>query len=264
MPTPPVLRGRGVELGAGRPEIIVPLTGADLEAVRAQIAVARPVPARILEWRVDLFAPQATTGEHREAVLAALPAVRRALGEERALLLTLRTSAEGGRREIGDEELADLLTGALDLLDGDGAPLVDLVDVETARHGAQVARVVAAAHARGALVVGSFHDFAGTPGREEIVARLRGQRELGADLPKVAVTPRGAQDVLTLLGASLDVAADGAGPHLAISMGSLGAVSRVAAETFGSAATFATAGEASAPGQLDARQVARMIALLRP
>ena len=70
--------------------------------------------------------------------------------------------------------------------------------------------------------------------------------------------------MLTLLGASLDVAADGAGPHLAISMGSLGAVSRVAAETFGSAATFATAGEASAPGQLDARQVARMIALLRP
>ena len=40
--------------------------------------------------------------------------------------------------------------------------------------------------------------------------------------------------------------------------------SRVTAETFGSAATFATAGEGSAPGQLAARDVAGMIELLRP
>jgi 3-dehydroquinate dehydratase-1 len=47
-------------------------------------------------------------------------------------------------------------------------------------------------------------------------------------------------------------------------MGALGASSRVAAEVFGSAATFATAGEGSAPGQLAATDVARMIELLRP
>ncbi|MGO2360657.1 MAG: type I 3-dehydroquinate dehydratase, partial [Brachybacterium tyrofermentans] len=54
------------------------------------------------------------------------------------------------------------------------------------------------------------------------------------------------------------------GPHIAISMGTLGVASRVSAESFGSAATFATAGAASAPGQLGADDVARMLELLRP
>ena len=47
-------------------------------------------------------------------------------------------------------------------------------------------------------------------------------------------------------------------------MGPLGASSRVAAETFGSAATFATVGAGSAPGQLAAEDVSRMLELLRP
>ena len=104
----------------------------------------------------------------------------------------------------------------------------------------------------------------GTPDEAAIVEILRSQRRLGADIPKIAVTPRSPRDVLTLLSASLTVAEDLAGPHLAISMGTLGASSRAAAEVFGSAATFATAGEGSAPGQLAAEDVARMIALLRP
>lgn len=255
---------RGTELGAGTPEIIVPVAGDDEVALMGHLAAARRVPARIVEWRTDRFARAAGTEDHRAAVLAALPGVREALGPERALLLTLRTSAEGGDREISDADLADLLIGAVRASAPDGPPLVDLVDVETARDAGAVHSVVAAARARGVLVVGSFHDFTGTPEEARIVEILRGQRALGADLPKAAVTPRDARDVLALLGASLTVAADAAGPHLAISMGSLGVVSRVAAETFGSAATFASAGEASAPGQLDAEDVSRLLALLRP
>ncbi|MCW1803668.1 type I 3-dehydroquinate dehydratase [Brachybacterium squillarum] len=260
----PTLTVRGVELGAGRPEIIVPVAGDDEAALHGHLAAARRAPARIVEWRTDRFARGAGTAEHRAAVLAALPGVREALGQERALLLTLRTSAEGGDREIADEDLAALLIGAIRASAPDGAPLVDLVDVETARDAGAVRAVAEAARARAVAVVGSFHDFAGTPEEARIVEILRGQRALGADLPKVAVTPRDPRDVLALLGASLTVAADEAGPHLAISMGSLGAVSRVAAETFGSAATFASAGEASAPGQLDAEDVSRLLDLLRP
>lgn len=260
----PTLTVRGTELGAGRPEIIVPVAGDDEAVLRTRLAAALRAPARIVEWRTDRFARAAGVDEHREAVLAALPGVREALGPERALLLTLRTSAEGGDREIADADLAALLIGAIQASAPDGAPLVDLVDVETARDAGAVRAVIEAAHARGVLVVGSFHDFSGTPQEARIVETLRGQRALGADLPKIAVTPRDARDVLALLGASLTVAADAEGPHLAISMGSLGAVSRVAAETFGSAATFASAGEASAPGQLDAEDVSRLLALLRP
>lgn len=257
------VRVRGIELGAGRPEIIVPLTAASPEAVLDQARRALEAPARILEWRTDLYASGRPTVQHRESVLDLLPALRATMGPERALLVTLRTAVEGGAREVADEDLGALLEAVI------ASGHADLVDVETSRDATVVARVVGAARARGVAVVGSFHDFDATPGEDELVELLRSQRRVGADVPKIAVTPQGPADVLRLLAASLRVAADGEGPYIAISMGELGKVSRVAAEVFGSAATFATAGDAaqggaSAPGQLAARDVERMLELLRP
>lgn len=53
-------------------------------------------------------------------------------------------------------------------------------------------------------------------------------------------------------------------PVVAMSMGKLGAVSRVCGETFGSAITFALlGGAASAPGQMDISDVKRAIDALR-
>ncbi|MCT1997271.1 type I 3-dehydroquinate dehydratase [Brachybacterium muris] len=255
--------GRSIVLGEGRPEIIVPLTGADITRVLEQVELALEAPARILEWRIDLYRQELDAVQHRAEVLAALPAVRGAMGEKHALLVTLRTSAEGGAREVSDQGLAEMLEAVI------ASGHTDLVDVETSRGAEVVAHVVAAAREQGVLVVGSFHDFDATPGEDELVELLRSQRRAGADVPKIAVTPRHANDVLRLLAASLRVAADGDGPHITISMGTLGAVSRVAAEVFGSAATFATVGDAaqggaSAPGQLAARDVERMLELLRP
>ena len=256
---------RGIEFGRGRPEIIVPLVGDDLESLLAQAEAAVATPARVMEWRLDRFRPDLEDAEdHREVTLAALGPLRAALGADRALLVTFRSVAEGGRRPYGDRALGALLEALITGRRAGTQSAVDLVDVETAREESVVASVIDSARRHGIAVVGSFHDMDGTPDEAEIVEILRSQRRLGADIPKIAVTPRSARDVLTLLSASLTVAEDLAGPHLAISMGTLGASSRAAAEVFGSAATFATAGEGSAPGQLAADDVARMIELLRP
>lgn len=256
---------RGIELGRGRPEIIVPLVGDDEEALLAQARAARETPARIMEWRLDRFRPElGDPEEHREAVLAALPRLRAELGPDRALLATFRTAAEGGSRAIADHDLGILLE-ALSMGRRAGTQsAVDLVDIETSRDPGMVARVIAAAQRHGIVVVGSYHDMGATPPEAEMVEILRAQRRLGADIPKIAVTPRTSREVLMLLSASLTVAEDLAGPHIAISMGSLGASSRVAAEAFASAATFAAVGEGSAPGQLRAEDVAGMLELLRP
>lgn len=130
--------------------------------------------------------------------------------------------------------------------------MADAVDVEYRRDGAAVRRIVDAAHGAGIAVVGSFHDFGGTPSREEIVGHLRAQAQQGADILKIAVTPHSPADVATLLSATAQAAEELTDPLLTISMGQLGLVSRVAAETFGSCATFAMVGAASAPGQIPA------------
>lgn len=256
---------RGIELGRGRPEIIVPLVEAYQEELLEQAAKAARTRARIMEWRLDRFRPDLEdVSEHRDAVLGALPALRGALGPDRALLVTFRTAHEGGARAISDRDLGILLESLISGRRAGTQAAVDLVDIETSRDPATVARVIGAAHRHGTVVVGSFHDMESTPTEETLVEILRSQRRLGVDVPKIAVTSNAPRDVLTLLSASVTVAEELSGPHIAISMGTLGASSRVAAESFGSAATFATAGAGSAPGQLDAEDVAQMLELLRP
>lgn len=256
---------RGIELGRARPEIIVPLVGSDQDELLVQAEKAVATRARIMEWRLDRFRPDLEDPlDHRDAVLGALPALRAALGPDRALLVTFRTAHEGGSRPILDRDLGLLLESLLGGRRAGTQSGVDLVDIETARDPGMVQRVISSAHRHGTVVIGSFHDMESTPTEEMLVETLREQRRLGVDVPKIAVTPQTPRDVLTLLSASLTVADELSGPHIAISMGTLGASSRVAAETFGSAATFATVGEGSAPGQLAAEDVAEMLELLRP
>ena len=96
----------------------------------------------------------------------------------------------------------------------------------------------------------------------------------GADLAKIAVWPTSTDDVARLLGVCARATAgagEGTGPGVpvaAMSMGALGAVSRVA-PAFGTALTFAVVpderGEAraSAPGQMPIQDVRRCLELLR-
>ena len=100
-------------------------------------------------------------------------------------------------------------------------------------------------------MVCSSHDFAKTPPRAELVSRMVQMQQAGADLPKLAVMPQCRSDVLELLAATAEMAElHPETPVITMSMGALGAVSRLAGETFGSAMTFANPGQASAPGQV--------------
>ena len=65
--------------------------------------------------------------------------------------------------------------------------------------------------------------------------------------------PQSAADVLTLLSATETMQRCHARrPLITMAMGRLGMVSRLAGEVFGSAVSFGAAGQASAPGQIDA------------
>ncbi|MGO2608193.1 MAG: type I 3-dehydroquinate dehydratase, partial [Brachybacterium tyrofermentans] len=178
---------RGIELGRARPEIIVPLVGDDHDAVLAQADAALKTPARIIEWRIDRFRPDLEDSEdHRDVVLATLPALRAKLGPDKALLATVRTDAEGGSRRIRDLDLAVLLEALMGSRRAGTQSQVDMIDIETSRSPEIVARVITTAHRNGVVVIGSFHDLEGTPDEAEIAELLRSQRRLGADVPKIA------------------------------------------------------------------------------
>ena len=273
----------------GVPAVAVSLTGPTAAHARAQARHAIDAGADVLELRVDLLeevdalvafteAPsEAATDSMVVATAAAqvLECLRRMTDviDATPLLLTCRTAAEGGRARLDDSGYSALLRSVLDELAGwEPGRRPSAVDVEVQR--GCLLQVSEQAHGLGIDVVASFHDFKATPVDdvlEDVLSRMASE---GADLAKIAVWPTGADDVARLLGVcARATAAPGEGtglglPVAAMSMGALGAVSRVA-PVFGSALTFAVVpdeqGEtqASAPGQLPIQDVRRCLELLR-
>lgn len=238
---------RNVIFGAGKPKICIPLVGRTLEDVRSEAAALQRLPADLAEWRMDCFD---AIGEP-DAFAAAAAELRRLL-PDLPLLFTFRTKQEGGaREEITQTQYRSLCLRALDYC--------DLLDVELFSGDALVRELIDAAHARGVAVVVSSHDFSTTPPVGEMLERLQHAQALGADLPKLAVMPRNAHDVLALLEATLRFHETGTRPAVTMAMSQLGAISRVAGEVFGSCMTFGAAAQASAPGQIPAGTLAAVL-----
>lgn len=232
----------------------MPLTGRDLPELERQAGALADAPVDVVEWRVDLFAPfTAGGGTDPSPAVEGLRGLA-ALLPEAPLLATFRTTAEGGAAALEDDGYVALVSALA------GSGLADAVDVEY-RHP-RADRAIAAAHAHGTPVVASNHDFDATPPEAEIVARLAAMEAAGADVAKIAVMPRSAVDVVTLLAATERRHRDAGIPLVTMAMGALGAVTRVGGGVFGSAATFATVSAASAPGQLPAAGVRAALDLL--
>lgn len=280
--------GRSIPGPGGLPAVAVSLTGPSLAQARTQARSAIDAGADVLELRVDLLeeAGGLAAPDPLDAATAAAQVLEclRGLGEAIAadgadadacapVLLTCRTAAEGGRARLDDASYGTLLRSVLDGL-ADWAPERRPVAIDVEVQRGCLPQVCTQAHALSIDVVASFHDFEATPADEVLEEVLTRMAREGADLAKIAVWPTGADDVARLLGVCARATADageGTGlgvPVAAMSMGALGAVSRVA-PAFGSALTFAVVPDeqgqarASAPGQMPIQDVRRCLELLQ-
>ena len=231
---------RNMVLGEGMPKICVPIVAGTKDGIIEEARNIKNLPADIVEWRVDWF----ENVFEFDKVKDVLKELRETLGDM-PILMTFRTSKEGGEKSIEDEAYAELNIKAAE------TGLVDAVDVEVFTGDEVVKRIIEGAHAAGVKVVASNHDFDKTPDKDDIVSRLCKMQELGADVPKIAVMPQSKKDVLTLLAATEEMATEHADrPIITMSMAGTGVISRLAGEVFGSALTFGAAAKASAPGQM--------------
>ena len=232
------------ELGRGQPAVCIPVMGKCLDELAQGAAAAKAAGADVIELRADSMSAMPSAGEAMamcRAVRGGAPGV--------PLLFTLRTERDGGAACADTAAYEALIAGMAEM----GAAFADAVDVELSVGEAAFLRIAHAAHTAGVAVVGSSHDFSGTPAEDEICKRLERMESLGADICKIAVMPRSRLDVLTLMRAAVRCDEALRAPVIAIAMGRLGALTRLGAEAFGSCLTFGTAGQASAPGQLDAK-----------
>lgn len=243
---------RDIEIGAGAPKIIVPIVGVTKEDIIEEAKTFDSIPIDVVEWRVDWFEGVFDFAKVEDV----LKDLREVLGNI-PLLMTFRTSKEGGEKAIEADAYAELNKKAA------ATGLVDLVDVEAFTGDEIVKDIIEGAHAHGVKVVASNHDFDKTPDKDDIVGRLVKMQELGADIPKIAVMPQCKKDVLTLLEATREMAEEHADrPIITMSMAGTGLISRLCGEVFGSALTFGAVGKASAPGQMNASDLREILTLI--
>lgn len=278
----------------GRPAVIVPTQAIDADELTAECAAAAATGiVDAVEWRIDPLLVVASgpaqggvrTSVHSlaEAALRLLPS---ALTAGLPILLTVRTGFEGGQVEITEDDYAEvvreLIAGVADV-EADAGTAADTGPTGTAASGVhgsassgvpvaidveidRVASVslIASAQEAGVPVVASHHNFESTDSAERLLKTFAAMSEAGAHVAKVAMMPQAPADVLRLLEATAAADASLPVPVLGISMGSLGRTSRIMGADFGSCATFAQIGQASAPGQIEASVLAEILDRVGP
>ncbi|MGI6206343.1 MAG: type I 3-dehydroquinate dehydratase [Anaerovoracaceae bacterium] len=244
----------GVILGPDRmPAICVPIAAGSIVEIMHRASEIADSPADFVEFRADWLDDTAYLNSN--TVDAALKTIRNIL-PERPVLFTLRTSQEGGKADVRDDQYAEITEAAA------GSGFISAIDLEYSRESVADGSLQAAAAANGIKTVVSFHDFEKTPPADELVARMKAMAGSGADIVKAAVMPQSDADLLEVLKASEELKRTLETPFILISMGEKGVLSRVSGGQLGSAFTFASAGWTSAPGQMDADTTDRILRAL--
>ena len=242
---------RNVKIGEGMPKICVPIVGVTEKEIVETARQIHDTPADLVEWRVDWFEGAFET----QRVKLVLLQIRAILGDM-PILFTFRTPKEGGEKSITPEAYRNLLSEIA------MTRWVDIIDVEVFCEGGAV-ELLAGIRSLGVKVIGSNHIMTETPDRAEMVRRLRYMKDVGVDIPKLAVMPQCKEDVSLLLEVTREIHEEFADrPIVTISMGEIGTVSRVSGEKFGSAMTFGAFQKASAPGQLSVYELKEIMEVL--
>ncbi len=241
-----------VTLDNGMPKICVPIVGRTIDELVQECRYLQDKIYDVVELRIDFL----ETVTDLQTVGSALQAVRKELPSS-AILFTFRTKEEGGETEVPESYYFELVQYAVK--SGD----VDAIDLEYFRNADSIQATLALAKQHGVTVIMSNHDFVKTPSFDEITGRLIGMKKCGADIAKLACMPKSAKDVLTLLSATEAVKSQYPDePIITMSMGKLGAISRISGEIFGSSLTFGSAKKASAPGQLEVTTLQQILRAL--
>lgn len=243
---------RNIKIGEGIPKICLPIVGHTQYEITSQAMTIASLKPDIVEFRADWY-DEVT---NKENLIEMLNLIRKLI-DRTPLLFTFRTIVEGGVQKLEKAEYLRLNKIAIE------SGLIDMIDIELMIGNEDVKDLIALAHNNNVVVVVSNHDFERTPEKDVLLNRMDKMIELGADIPKIAVMPNNNKDVLNLLELTDIVSSKYTDyPIVTMSMDGRGVVSRIAGEIFGSSITFGCARKASAPGQIEAGELAVTLRIL--
>lgn len=251
------LKVRTITFGEGIPKICVPVSGKNPDELFRALQEALLAEPDCVELRADglqnIFTVTDAEGVRsaaEETIPEILREVRKIL-KETVLLFTWRTAAEGGGNAAEDPCYAQIVRKAIE------SGKIDLVDIEH-RHPARPSLLRAAKEQKLPVIL-SEHDFEKTPSGAALTESFLRMEENGADIAKIAVMPRSREDVGILKAAAVCAGEQMEIPLIAIAMGEYGKETRSRAEEIGSCLTFGAVGKGSAPGQIAAEELRKLL-----
>jgi 3-dehydroquinate dehydratase-1 len=197
--------------------------------------------ADLIELRADGLKIDDDTGKSYKANTREL-LERAKLSTNLPLILTVRMEKEGGAFKGTEAERIDCIK--------DGIRLADMIDIELRMNEKERDEIIAIANSKNVPVILSYHDFKKTPEEDAMAAVLEEEENTGASIAKLAVTANSSTDITRLLNVTHEMEKQLKIPICTISMGELGAISRIAAPIFGSAITYGYVTRETAPGQI--------------
>ncbi|WP_300277851.1 type I 3-dehydroquinate dehydratase [Peptacetobacter sp.] len=231
---------RNLTIGDGNVKICAPIVCSTREEILLSAKKIKTKKIDIVEFRADYYKDifnleeMINTLKELKTILSDIP-----------VIFTLRTEKEGGKVSVSLDEYIKINENIIK------SNLIDVVDIELFTIDDYRKDIVDLAHRNKIKVIGSSHDFKSTPEKDEMINRLKKMQSLNMDILKIAVMPNNREDILKLLSATEEMRSKFANrPIITISMGKYGIITRISGEIFGSALTFASVDNKSAPGQI--------------
>ena len=205
------------------------------------IAAAKKNGADLLELRIDCFKRQDTDYIRK--------IIKDARDENLPVIATIRSKAEGGRRNLMDAERLRIFKAIM--------PHVDAIDIELSSKRI-LKDVIKEARRFKKRVIVSCHNFRNTPAEGQLNAIIKNSRDAGGDIVKIASFAKDKKDITRL--ASLTASHN---DIITIAMGRLGIVSRLFFPMLGSLLTYCSVTKSSAPGQMPLKTAAKLLKEIR-
>lgn len=220
---------REVAIGNGTPKICAVLDGVLREDILEQIDDALEAGAEMTEWQVDAY----SWHQSEEKLMKTLRLIREKL-QQVPLIFNFRSRKAGGYQDILIADYRKLY------LEAASSDCIDLAEIDMEFMEQLGSSFLQLLKETGVKVVLCDNYPETTPEDSLLLFRLNLMEHLGADVGKVVVQPKKAQDVFRLMELTLQAEAFVCFPIIAISLGELGKFSRISGELSHSAITYAS------------------------
>lgn len=236
------------------PKICIPIVTSSLSIALLQMEQFAPKADALEIWLGEFFQTDCFSMEEVESTIDAILEVQKTI--QLPLLFTIKDSQEqgnfGGTHEQKKQIALLLLQKNVDFLDLDYN-----FDIEWFEE------IKALKMQTKTQLILSAHFFEGTPSFPSLKNRVQLMQNRGADMVKVAAMPRNQEEVLDILKLAENLHRKKI-RYIAISMGSLGKISRVLAPLWGSEFAFAPVSieNSSANGQIPEKNLRTIWELL--